>query len=101
MWAFSSCDERGLLCVAVSGLLIVVASLLQSTGFRAHGLQELQHKGLVVVAHGLSCSVACGIFSDQGLNPCPLDWQADSHPLHHQGSPHSCIFLRKPNKSIF
>ena len=27
--------------------------------------------GSVVVARGLSCSVACGIFPDQGLNPCP------------------------------
>ena len=23
----------------------------------------------------------------QGSNPCPLHWQADSQPLHHQGSP--------------
>ena len=30
------------------------------------------------MAHGLSCSAACGIFPDQGLNPCPLHWQADS-----------------------
>ena len=30
------------------------------------------------MAHGLSCSTACGIFPDQGLNPCPLHWQADS-----------------------
>ena len=37
--------------------------------------------------HRLSCSVACGIFLDQGSNPCPLHWQADSQPLHHQGSP--------------
>ena len=36
------------------------------------------HVGSVVVAHGLSCSVACGIFPDQGSNPCPLHWQADS-----------------------
>ena len=28
-----------------------------------------------------------GIFPDQGLNPCPLHWQMDSQPLHHQGSP--------------
>ena len=35
----------------------------------------------------LSCSAACGIFSDQGSNPCPLHWQADSQPLCHQGSP--------------
>ena len=49
---------------------------------------RLQSAGSVVVAHGLSCSVACGIFLDQGSNPCPLHWQADSQPLHHQGSPH-------------
>ena len=30
--------------------------------------------------------MACGIFLDQGLNPCPLHWQAYSYPLH-QGSP--------------
>ena len=28
--------------------------------------------GSVAVAHGPSCSVACGIFPDQGSNPCPL-----------------------------
>ena len=28
-----------------------------------------------------------GIFLDQGLNQCPLHWQADSCPLYHQGSP--------------
>ena len=40
-----------------------------------HGLQNT---GSVVVAHGLHCSAACGIFPDQGSNPCPLHWQADS-----------------------
>ena len=30
------------------------------------------------VAHRLSCSAACGIFPDQGLNLCPLHWQAES-----------------------
>jgi len=43
--------------------------------------------GLIVVAHGLSCSMACGIFPGQGLNPCFLHWQADSLPLSYQGSP--------------
>ena len=43
--------------------------------------------GSVIVAHGPSCSMACGIFPDQGSNPCPLHWQADSQPLRHQGSP--------------
>ena len=36
--------------------------------------------------HGLSCSVARGIFLDQGSNLCLLHWQADSLPLSHQGS---------------
>jgi len=34
--------------------------------------------GSVVVGHGPSCPVANGIFPDQGSNPCPLHWQADS-----------------------
>ena len=88
-----------LLCwvfVSVQGLSLVVASgglsssrcvglslsrplLLWSTGSR--------RAGSVIVAHGPSCSVACGIFPDQCSNPCPLHWQADSQPLRHQGSP--------------
>ena len=32
---------------------------------------------------------ACGIFPDQGSNPCPLHWQANSLPLDHVGSPES------------
>ena len=55
-------------------------------GLSSCGLQALEH-GLVVVAHWLSCSAACGIFQDQGLNLCPLNWQVDSYPLYHQGSP--------------
>ena len=50
----------------------------------------------VVVVRGLSCPVACGKgsqFPDQGLNPCPLHWKADSLPLDHQGSPAFIIFL--------
>ena len=43
--------------------------------------------GSTVVVHGLSYSVACEIFPDQGSNPCLLHWQADSLPLSHQGSP--------------
>ena len=59
--------------------------LLQSTGSR--------RAGSVVVAHGPSCSTACGILPDQGSNPCPLHWQADSQPLRHQGSPENCFLI--------
>ena len=62
-----------------AGLSLLRPLLLRSTGSR--------HAGSVIVAHGPSCSVACGIFPNQGLNPCPLHWQADSQPLRHQGSP--------------
>ena len=50
--------------------------------------------GSAVVAHGPSCSTACGIFPDQGSNPCPLHWQADSQPLRHQGSPNGGIWYQ-------
>ena len=55
-----------------------------------HGLEDTQAS--VVVAHGVSCSVPYEIFLDQGLNWCPLNWQADSLPLSHQRSP---LFLKK------
>ena len=62
-----------------AGLSLSRPLLLQSTGSR--------RAGSVVVAHGPSCSAACGIFPDQGSNPCLLHWQADSQPLRQQGSP--------------
>ena len=62
-----------------AGLSLSRPLLLQSTGSR--------RAGSVIVAHGSSCSAACGIFPDQGSNPCPLHWQTDSQPLCHQGSP--------------
>ena len=88
--------------VSVRGLSLVVASGVHSSSWCA-GLSlsrplplrgtGSRRAGSVVVAHGPSCSVACGIFPDQGSNPCPLHWQADSQPLRHQGSP-SHVFLK-------
>ena len=54
--------------------------------------------GSVVVAYGLSCSVGLGILLGQGLNLCPLHWQADSYLLYHQGSPWMLSF--KPAFSL-
>ena len=62
-----------------AGLSLSRPLLLRSTGSR--------RAGSVIVAHGPSRSAACGIFPDHGSNLCPLHWQADSQPLHHQGSP--------------
>ena len=91
-WVFVS--VRGLSLVVASGghsssrcagLSLLRPLLLRSTGFR--------RAGSVIVAHGPSRSAARGIFPDQGSNPCPLHWQADSQPLRHQGSP-TVLFFR-------
>ena len=60
---------------------------LRSTGSR--------RAGSATVAHGPSCSAACGILPDQGSNLCLLHWQADSQPLRHQGSPAVLFFKQK------
>ena len=77
-------------------------SCWQSMGSRGRGFQKSQHMGSVVavpglystdsvvVAPGLSCSEACGIFPDQGWNPCLLQWEVDSLPLSHQWSLTAC-----------
>ena len=69
-----------------AGLSLSRPPLLLSTGSR--------RAGSVIVAHGPSCSAACGIFPVQGSNPCPLHWQADSQPLRHQGSPEMPLILK-------
>ena len=98
-WVFVS--VRGLSLVAASGghsssrrvgLSLSWPLLLRSTGSR--------RAGSVVVAHGPSCSAACGILPDQGSNPRPLHWQADSQPLRHQGSP-QLLFLNNTNLFIY
>ena len=67
-----------------AGLSLSRPLWLRSTGSRC--------AGSVIVAHGPSCSAACGILPYQGSNPCPPHWQADSQPLRHQGSPKCLIF---------
>ena len=47
-------------------------------GFSCCGAWALGMRASVVVAHRLSCSLACEIFPDQGLNLCPLHWQVNS-----------------------
>ena len=74
--AFSSCGKWGPLFIAVRRPLTIAAS---------------RRAGPAIVAHGPSRSAAYGILPDQGSNPCPLHWQADSQPLHHQGSPQAAF----------
>ena len=65
--------------------LSVGASVVSARGLSGCSSQALE-SGLST-CHGLSCSEVCEIFPDKGLNPCPLHWQEDSHPLYHRGSP--------------
>ena len=80
VWAFSSWRRAG-------ATLHCGARASHCGGSSCCRARALGAQASVVVAHGLSCSVACGIFLDQGSNPCAPHWQADSQPLHHQGSP--------------
>ena len=70
---FSGCGGWGLLFVVMCRLLTVVASLVVEA--RAPGCESSG-----VVACGLSCSSACGIFPDQGSNPCAPEWQHILNP---------------------
>ena len=56
--------------VAMCGLLVAAASLVVE--------HKLKSVGSAVVARGLSCFVARGIFLDQGSDLCPLHWQVES-----------------------
>ena len=72
-------------------------ALLSSCGGFSRGCraQTLSTQALAAVAHRLSCPMACRIFPDQGLNPCPLHWHADSSPLDPQGNPTVALFSNK------
>ena len=62
--AFSGCGKLGVgySPAFVGRLLIVLVSLVAEQSSRV--------AGSVVLAHRLSCLAACGIFPDQGSNPC-------------------------------
>ena len=109
-YSLSSCSVQASRC----GELDAGASITESTGSKAHGLQQLQHVGAVIVApglqsidsvvvapglqntgsvyvaHGLNYSKACGS-SQIRDQTCLLHWQVDSWPLSHERSP--CVYV--------
>ena len=105
-WAFSSCGERFLSSHSAKASHCSGFSLWSTGSLGEHGHQWLQYSGSVVFAVGLvgsvvvthwfPCPMACGIFSDQGSNPCPPHWQVDSQPLGHQESPDISLFYALP-----
>ena len=60
--AFSSCNAQAFHC----------------GGFSCCGTWALEYSGSVVVENRLSHLEACGIFLNQGSNPCPLHYKMDS-----------------------
>ena len=68
---FSSCGMRA---------SDTVASLVEEPGLKGMWAS-------VVVACRLSCSMACGLFLEQGLNLCPLNWQVDSYLSRQAAAP--------------
>ena len=61
---------------------------------------RLPGSGSAAVVHRLSCSTVCGIFSDQGWNPCLLHGQADSLPLSHHGSPQLLLDICRVQSAV-
>ena len=93
LWVYFGCAKalllHGLSLVVESGASSPVAVLELLPG-EASLVAEQRLSGAwasAVVALGLGSYAACGIFPDQGSNPCILHRQADSFPLSHQGSP--------------
>ena len=98
----SSCGEWGLLPSWWLLLLRCTGCILVAPRY--------QTPGSVVMVHRLSCSLACGIFLNQGSNLHQLHWQTDSLLLRRQGSPLNSIsfenspqaisYLKKKKKTI-
>ena len=76
---FSRCGERDCSLAAVHGLLMAVISPIMKHGLSGTA-QQLKRMGLDAPQH-----VGSSQTRDQTL--CPLHWQADNHPLRHQGGP--------------
>ena len=94
--AFSSCGALASHCGGFSHCKA------QSLGPRASVAVApgLWSTGSVGVALRLSCCSACGIFLNQGSDPCLLHWQVNPLPLSHQRGP--CYYLfddSRPDRS--
>ena len=94
---FSSCGNHGVLsslsaqpshCAGFSRpgaqALVVVAHGLSSC------VSWVLHSGSVVVVHGLKSLCSTWDLPRQGWKPCPLNWQANSHPLTTSSVQFSC-----------
>ena len=77
-WHIVACSNLSWFFVVLQGHLAALGLCCGARASHCTGLPCWGAWASAVVAHRLSCSAACGIFLDQGLNPCPLNWQVDS-----------------------
>ena len=68
--------------LAVPGLSLAVASRNCSLVVVHRLLSSIGSMDSVAVANRLRCPEACGIFLDQGSNPCALHWTTREVPVH-------------------
>ena len=78
-WVFAAEPELSLAAVTGGSSLVVLLRLLIAVASPVAG-PGLYIAGSAIWHMGLGTK-ACGIFQDQGSNPCPLRWQEDSQPL--------------------
>ena len=64
----SDCTGSSLLLVGYSVVAESFSRASHCRGFSRRGAQALGTWGSVAAVHWLSCSVACGVFQEQGLN---------------------------------
>ena len=101
-WAFSSCGEQGtLFSCRECGILIMVVFLVFEHGLQgvwpsADVTRGLQNTDSVVEVQLLSVPTACGVFPNQGSNPCLLHQQMDFLLPNYQGSPAGGFFTTGP-----
>ena len=86
--AFSSCGKWGPLFIVVRGPLHYrgLSCCVRSTGSR--------RAGSVVVVHGPSCSAACGIFPEPGLEPVSPALAGRFSTTAPPGKPHDRLILK-------
>ena len=63
-----------------SFFLVCAGSLLWNSGFSCFGARALEQGFSSCITQALLPSMACGIFPDQRVNPCPLHWTTREVP---------------------
>ena len=95
-------ESRGYSLVEVRRLFIVVASLVEEHGLGGFSsvVLRLQGTGSILVAHGLGCSVASGVFLEQ-IEPKSSGLAGRFFTTELPGKPNFCFFCLKSNNIFF